>query len=139
MNHPSIKYFLINSSCLWSTEPWYADIVNYLAIGEVLSHWTTQDRHNFFAQVKYFILSSVLIKSLEGVSRTMRLEAFYLSVMTKHVVVTLHPRKQLPKSFNMNFIGLIYLRMHTSTVEVVLDANKWSESSREIWCLSIQL
>ena len=38
-----------------STEPWYADVVNYLAIGKVPSHWTTQDRHKFFAQVKYFI------------------------------------------------------------------------------------
>ena len=77
-------------------------------------------------------LSNVLIKSLEGVSRIMSLEVFYLSVMTKLIVVTLHPKRQLPKSSNVNSIGLIYLRIYTSTVEVMLDANKWDESPREI-------
>ena len=38
-----------------TTEPWYADIVNYLAIGKVPMHWTTQDKNQFFSQVKYFI------------------------------------------------------------------------------------
>ena len=29
--------------------------MNYLAIGKVPSHWTSQDKHKFFSQVKYFI------------------------------------------------------------------------------------
>ena len=36
-------------------EPWYADIVNYLATDRIPSYWNTQDKHKFFAQVKYFI------------------------------------------------------------------------------------
>ena len=35
-------------------EPWYVDIVNYLATGWVPSEWTKQDRYRFFAQVEFF-------------------------------------------------------------------------------------
>ncbi|XP_058213682.1 uncharacterized protein LOC131325434 [Rhododendron vialii] len=34
--------------------PWYADIVNYLAIGKIPSHWSKQDKDRFFAQVKFY-------------------------------------------------------------------------------------
>ena len=37
-----------------STPPWFADIVNYLTIGDIPSHWSKQDRSKFFSQVKYF-------------------------------------------------------------------------------------
>ena len=32
-------------------EPWYADIVNYLAIGQTPPNWSNHDKHHFFAQV----------------------------------------------------------------------------------------
>jgi len=35
-------------------EPWYADIVNYLAMGQVPSEWMKQDRYRFFALVRFF-------------------------------------------------------------------------------------
>ena len=35
-------------------EPWYADIVNYLATGQLPADWTKQDQYRFFAQVRYF-------------------------------------------------------------------------------------
>ena len=35
-------------------EPWYADIVNYLATGYLPADWTKQDQCRFFAQVRYF-------------------------------------------------------------------------------------
>ena len=34
-------------------EPWYADIVNYLATGQLPADWTKQDQCRFFAQVRY--------------------------------------------------------------------------------------
>ena len=37
-----------------STPPWFADIVNYLSTGDILSHWSKQDRSKFFSQVKHF-------------------------------------------------------------------------------------
>jgi hypothetical protein len=34
--------------------PWYVDIVNYLAIGQILSHWSQQDKDRFFKQVQFY-------------------------------------------------------------------------------------
>ena len=44
-----------------STEPWFADIANFLATGRVPPHWTTQDKHKFFTQVKYFICDDLYL------------------------------------------------------------------------------
>jgi len=35
-------------------KPWYADIINYLATGQVPSEWMKQDRYRFFTQVRFF-------------------------------------------------------------------------------------
>jgi len=35
-------------------EPCYADIVNYLAMGQIPSEWTKHDKYHFFAQVWFF-------------------------------------------------------------------------------------
>lgn len=37
-----------------SQAPWYADIVNYLVIGKMPTHWTKQDRTKFLSRVKHF-------------------------------------------------------------------------------------
>ncbi|XP_059650487.1 uncharacterized protein LOC132296295, partial [Cornus florida] len=37
-----------------STLPWFADIVNYLAVGKIPAHWSKQERDRFFSQVKHF-------------------------------------------------------------------------------------
>ena len=111
-------------------EPWYTDIVNYLATSRIPSHWTTQDKHKFFAKVKYFIwddsylLSNVLTKSLEGVYQTMRLKSSYPFVMTKPAEVFLDPRKLSQKFSNVDSIGPIYLRTHMNTVKTALGVNK---------------
>jgi len=43
--------------------PWYADIVNYLAIGKIPFHWTKQARDHFFKQIRsYFWEDSELFK-----------------------------------------------------------------------------
>jgi hypothetical protein len=34
--------------------PWYADIVNYLATGQIPSHWSKQDKDRFFKQVRFY-------------------------------------------------------------------------------------
>ena len=37
-----------------STPPWFADIVNYLATGDIPSNWSPQDKSKFFSLVKHF-------------------------------------------------------------------------------------
>jgi len=34
-------------------EPWYADIVNYLATGRTPSNWSGQDKHRFMRQIQF--------------------------------------------------------------------------------------
>ena len=55
------------------SDPWYADIVNYLVAGRILESWTKNDRDRFLHLVKFFVwddliyLSIFLIKSSGGV------------------------------------------------------------------------
>ena len=37
-----------------SSNPWYAHIVNFLAIGKVPLHWTKREKDKFFSQVKHY-------------------------------------------------------------------------------------
>ena len=36
--------------------PWYANIINYLVIGQLLEHWIKQDKANCFCKNKEFLL-----------------------------------------------------------------------------------
>ena len=35
--------------------PWFAHIVNYLAVGQIPPHWSKQDKDRFFSQVKFYL------------------------------------------------------------------------------------
>ena len=54
-------------------EPWYADIVNYLATEEIPSEWSNQDKYHSSLRFcssfgkNHISLNTVLIKSLDGV------------------------------------------------------------------------
>ena len=37
-----------------SRVPWFADIVNYLVIDQMLEHWTTLDKHKFLAEIRFY-------------------------------------------------------------------------------------
>ena len=37
-----------------SNLPWYAYIVNYLAVGEIPKDWSTQDKSKFLVEVRNF-------------------------------------------------------------------------------------
>ena len=34
--------------------PWFADIVNYLVVGQVPNGWSKNEKDRFFAQIKYY-------------------------------------------------------------------------------------
>ena len=70
-------------------------------------------------------LNTVLTKSLEGVSLTMRLGVSFHSVMTKHVWGISVVKRQQPKSFNVVFIRLLCLEVLLIIARVFLDANSW--------------
>ena len=37
-----------------SSEPWFADIVNFLVTNKTPDHWSSQEKYRFHSQVKYF-------------------------------------------------------------------------------------
>ena len=41
--------------CAVHSDPWYADIVNYLVTGRIPESWTKNDRDRFFHLVKFFV------------------------------------------------------------------------------------
>jgi len=63
-------------------EPWYADIMNYLATGQTPSSWSNQDKHRFLTQIRSsfgmnHIYSNIIqTRSLEGVFLRMNITAY---------------------------------------------------------------
>jgi hypothetical protein len=51
---PIDDYFPDESLFFISTMPWYANIVNFLVSGQLLAHWSTQDKKKFLNKVKNF-------------------------------------------------------------------------------------
>jgi len=50
-----INYYFPDESLLSiSTMPWFANIVNFLASGDLPAHWSTQDKRKFLNEVKSF-------------------------------------------------------------------------------------
>jgi hypothetical protein len=57
--------------------PWFANFVNFLALGYLPAHWSTQDKRKFLNEVKNFYwddpyLNIVLIKYFEDTFPIMR-------------------------------------------------------------------
>jgi len=48
---PINENFSDEHSLVMCKEPWYADIVNYLATGQTPSSWSRQDIHHFFTKI----------------------------------------------------------------------------------------
>jgi hypothetical protein len=51
---PIDDYFPDESLFSVSTMPWCANIVNFLVSGQLLAHWSTQDKRKFLNKVKNF-------------------------------------------------------------------------------------
>jgi len=81
------------------SKSWYADIVNYLVIGEVPLGWSKHDNNKFFYLVKIFYWDDPYLfkycsdQIFRSVSLIMRLEVSFLFVTTKHVGGILVERK----------------------------------------------
>ena len=52
----SDEQLLALMTCLW-----YADIANYLAMEQIPSHWTPQERRKFLVEVKRFVFDDLYL------------------------------------------------------------------------------
>jgi len=51
---PIDDYFSDESLLYVSIMPWFANIINFLVLGQLLAHWSTQDKRKFLNEVKNF-------------------------------------------------------------------------------------
>jgi len=51
---PIDDYFPDESLLSFSPMPWFANHINFLATGDLPSHWNTQDKRKFLNEVKNF-------------------------------------------------------------------------------------
>ena len=95
-------------------EPWYADIVNYLAIGQIPSEWSSQDRHQFFAQVRFFFREEPYLFKYypDQIIRQCLLEDEHRSVLAfYHELVCgghFGPTRLLKKSYRVGSTGPLF-------------------------------
>lgn len=111
-----------------SQRPWYADIVNYLAMGILPSYWNLQYSKKFLAEVKHFFWDDprsniAHTKFFGDVCLTVN---NYLSspfVTPMHVADTFLPRKLQSKFCNVVHIG------HPFIKTIINFAKMWKISS----------
>jgi len=110
-------------------EPWYADIVNYLATGQILSDWLSQDRHRFFAQVRFFFWEEPYLFKYcpEQIIRRGLLEDEHRSVLTfcHELACGGHFRhtRLLKKPCRVDFTGLFFSKTLSNFVSYAKTAN----------------
>ena len=116
-----------------STLPWYANIVNFLVIGQTPSHWSAQDKKRFMVEYSIFsmmiliYLSIVQIKSLGDVSLIMKYLVSSPFVIMKLVEATFLQGKPLQRFCNVVFIGLICLKTLIIFANLVSLVKSWEE------------
>ncbi|XP_057491359.1 uncharacterized protein LOC130777083 [Actinidia eriantha] len=92
-----------------TTCPWYADIANYLAIEQLPTHWTPQEKRKFLIW-KYQI--------------------FFLVATLRLVEVISLPRRQLRKFCSVVFIGRPCSKTPMSFARPLIGANSWMRANK---------
>jgi hypothetical protein len=101
-----------------SATPWFVNIINFLATRDLVAHWSTQDKTKFFSEGRTFIgmtlnySSIVLIKYFEDAFLTMVNSIIKLSFWGMYRSFLVKKKKQLQKSYNVDFIGPPCSKMH---------------------------
>jgi hypothetical protein len=91
--------------------PWFANIVNYLVIGQMPLHWGQQDKLKFLSKVKTFlwmilIYSSIVsIRSLGDAYLNLTKPMSSPFVMIMHVEAILVQTRPLHRFCSVDFIG----------------------------------
>ena len=79
---PDQHLFIVHSN------PWFADMVNYLVSGRILEEWTKNNRDRLFHLMKFFVWMICtclnMTKFSGGACLTVRLEVSSHFVMTEH-------------------------------------------------------
>ena len=112
-----------------STDPWFADIINYLVTENIPTFWSKHDKNKFLHLVKSFYWDDpYLFKhcSDQVIRRCVPNNEFKSTLSFCHNLACgghFGGRKTAEKFYNLVFIGLHFLKMHTNSIERVIVAS----------------
>ena len=138
---PIDDYFPDESLLFVSTMPWFANIVNFLVSGQLPAHWSTQDKRKFLNKVKNFYWDDpYLFKYCSD-------QIFWWCIPDNEVSsvikfchsealgVISHQKRQLQKSYKVDFIGPPCSRTHIHSTRLVKIVKSWDLFQNITWCL----
>ncbi|KAL6319873.1 hypothetical protein AAG906_036943 [Vitis piasezkii] len=111
--------------CAVEKLPWFANIVNYLATGELPSEWNMETKN--FAQIKL----------CGDVFQRMNNKTYCECAMKELVEVILLQGRLQQKFYRVDSIGQLCSRIVTLIAKVVHNVNNWGKSTQGIKCLKI--
>ena len=128
---PIDDYFPGQSSLSIALIPWSANIDNFLASGFLPAHLDTQDKRKFLSDVKNFYwddpylfkycTNQIFQKSIPDND----VSSIINFVILRHMEIISHQKRQLQKSYNVDFIGPPCSKTHMQFAKPVKIVKRW--------------
>ncbi|RVW91450.1 Retrovirus-related Pol polyprotein from transposon 17.6 [Vitis vinifera] len=125
--------------CAVEKLPWFANIVNYLATGELPSEWNMETKKYFLSGQNtmlgmiHICISFAQIKLCGDVFQRMNNKTYCECAMKELVEVILLQGRLQQKFYRVDSIGQLCSRIVTLIAKVVHNVNNWGKSTQEIW------
>ena len=119
-------------------EPWYAEILNYLATGQLPADWTKQDQCRLFAQVwcffweELYLFKIVLTRLFDDAYQKKNRGVCLVFAMNLHAEDTSVPVKPYRKFYKVSFTGPLCSKTHStfaSHVQIIKKLGKFREET----------
>ena len=112
--------------------PWYADMVNYLACGNMPLEFSYQQKRKLRTDSRVYIWDAHYyskeghIRSSEDVYQKLNKVKFWINVMRYHMEDTLQEIEQPRKFSSQVFTSLLYLETVLNGLNIMIDAREWA-------------
>jgi len=129
---PINDYFPDESLLSLSPMPWSDNFVNFLALGYLPAHWSTQDKIKFLNEVKNFYWDDPYLfkycpdQIFQRCIPDNEVSSVLNFVILRHVGVISHQERQLQKSYKMDFTGPPCSRTHMYSAKPVKIIKIWA-------------
>ncbi|RVW41521.1 Retrovirus-related Pol polyprotein from transposon 17.6 [Vitis vinifera] len=122
--------------CAVEKLPWFANIVNYLATGELPSEWNMETKKYFLSRAKHYawddpyLYKFCPIKLCGDVFQRMNNKTYCECAMKELVEVILLQGRLQQKFYRVDSIGQLCSRIVTLIAKVVHNVNNWGKSTQ---------
>ena len=111
----------------------YADLMNYLTNHGFSKGYSRSQKEKLESHSKYYIIFGIIptyersaqSRSFADVYQKLKFYLFCSYVILQLVVVTFGPNQTVRKVLESGLTGLKFLEIHTHSVKLVIDANRW--------------